>query len=233
MKCSVSVCGSYPILEVSVIRIEDVDRLNACNNCIDQITNRTVSSWFKTYRKKTRKYHRNQEGHQWVVINISCVRAEWVVLSDVKWRRWNVKKDVCSKVQRFESYDKPQATYRMLHSLSRGIPSANKKIDEQWSALGHWALWIHPAFMAISVCLSGGWRTSPRSAVLPHSLSDRFCFDASWSIRCRTRFERAMLTRCFRISWLPLDAFGLLLFNNCCQSQVKPNNSLSNWARTN
>ena len=50
MKCGV--CGNYPIFAVSVIRSEDGDRLNACNNCIDQMTNRTVSSWFKTYRKK-------------------------------------------------------------------------------------------------------------------------------------------------------------------------------------
>jgi hypothetical protein len=50
MKCSV--CGDYPIFDVSIIRNEEGDRLNACNNCIDQITNRTVSGWFKTYRKK-------------------------------------------------------------------------------------------------------------------------------------------------------------------------------------
>ena len=50
MKCSV--CGNYPIFDVSIIRNEEGDRLNACNNCIDQITNRTVSGWFKTYRKK-------------------------------------------------------------------------------------------------------------------------------------------------------------------------------------
>jgi NRPS condensation-like uncharacterized protein len=50
MKCSV--CGNYPIFDVSVIRSEDGDRLNACNSCVDQITNRIVSGWFKTYRKK-------------------------------------------------------------------------------------------------------------------------------------------------------------------------------------
>jgi hypothetical protein len=50
MKCGV--CGNYPIFDVSVIRSDDGDKLNACNNCIDQITNRTVSGWFKTYRKK-------------------------------------------------------------------------------------------------------------------------------------------------------------------------------------
>jgi hypothetical protein len=50
MKCGV--CGNYPIFDVSVIRSEDGDRLNACNNCIDRITKRAVSGWFKTYRKK-------------------------------------------------------------------------------------------------------------------------------------------------------------------------------------
>jgi hypothetical protein len=50
IKCSV--CGNHPIFDVSVIRSEDGERLNACNNCIDQITNWAVSGWFKTYRKK-------------------------------------------------------------------------------------------------------------------------------------------------------------------------------------
>jgi hypothetical protein len=59
MKCGV--CGNYPIFDVSVIRSEDGDRLNACNNCIDQITNQTVSSWFKTYRKKREKIIENRK----------------------------------------------------------------------------------------------------------------------------------------------------------------------------
>jgi hypothetical protein len=59
MKCSV--CGNYPIFDVSVIRSEDGDRLNACNNCIDQITNQTVSSWFKTYRKKRENIIENRK----------------------------------------------------------------------------------------------------------------------------------------------------------------------------
>jgi hypothetical protein len=50
MKCDV--CGNYPIFDVSVIRSEKGDGLNVCNDCIDQITSRTVSSWFKAYRKK-------------------------------------------------------------------------------------------------------------------------------------------------------------------------------------
>jgi hypothetical protein len=50
MKCGV--CGNYPIFDVSVIRSEDGTILNLCNDCIDRITKRAVSGWFKTYRKK-------------------------------------------------------------------------------------------------------------------------------------------------------------------------------------
>jgi hypothetical protein len=49
MKCDV--CGNYPLIDVSVIRNEKGDGLNLCNDCIDQITSKTVSSWFKEYRK--------------------------------------------------------------------------------------------------------------------------------------------------------------------------------------
>ena len=49
MKCDV--CGNYPIIDVSVIRNEKGDGLNLCNDCIDQITSKTVSSWFKEYRR--------------------------------------------------------------------------------------------------------------------------------------------------------------------------------------
>ena len=59
MKCSV--CGNYPIFDVSVIRSQDGDRLNACNNCIDQITNLVVSGWFKTYRKKRENIIENRK----------------------------------------------------------------------------------------------------------------------------------------------------------------------------
>jgi hypothetical protein len=59
MKCGV--CGNYPLFDVSVIRSEDGDRLNLCNNCIDQMTNRTVSSWFKTYRKKRENIIENRK----------------------------------------------------------------------------------------------------------------------------------------------------------------------------
>jgi hypothetical protein len=59
MKCGV--CGNYPIFDVSVIRSEDGNKLNACNNCIDQMTNRAVSGWFKTYRKKRENIIENRK----------------------------------------------------------------------------------------------------------------------------------------------------------------------------
>ena len=59
MKCGV--CGNYPIFDVSVIRSEDGDRLNACNSCIDQITNQNVSGWFKNYRKKRENIIENRK----------------------------------------------------------------------------------------------------------------------------------------------------------------------------
>ena len=59
IKCSV--CGKYPIFDVSVIRSEDGDGLNACNSCIDQITNQNVSSWFKNYRKKRENIIENRK----------------------------------------------------------------------------------------------------------------------------------------------------------------------------
>jgi hypothetical protein len=59
IKCGV--CGNYPIFDVSVIRSEEGDKLNACNNCIDRITNRAVSGWFKTYRKKRENIIENRK----------------------------------------------------------------------------------------------------------------------------------------------------------------------------
>jgi len=59
MKCNV--CGNYPIFDVSIIRNEEGDRLNACNNCIAKIANRTVSGWFKTYRKKRENIIENRK----------------------------------------------------------------------------------------------------------------------------------------------------------------------------
>jgi hypothetical protein len=59
MKCSV--CGNCPIFAVSVIRSENGDRLNVCNNCIDRITYQNVSIWFKSYRKKRENIIENRK----------------------------------------------------------------------------------------------------------------------------------------------------------------------------
>jgi hypothetical protein len=71
MKCGI--CGNYPIFDVSVIRSEKGDKLNACNSCIDQITNRTVSGWFKTYRKKRENIIENRE----YIDRLSSILAEY------------------------------------------------------------------------------------------------------------------------------------------------------------
>jgi formate dehydrogenase maturation protein FdhE len=49
MKCGV--CGNYPIFDVSVIRSEDGGRLNACNSCIDQMTNAIAWKPFEANKK--------------------------------------------------------------------------------------------------------------------------------------------------------------------------------------
>jgi hypothetical protein len=59
MKCEV--CGNYPIIEVSVIESEDFQQLRAGNDCIDRLTNRKVSRWFKNYRKKRKNVIRNRK----------------------------------------------------------------------------------------------------------------------------------------------------------------------------
>jgi hypothetical protein len=59
MRCAV--CGNYPIIEVSVIESEDYQQLRAGNDCIDRLTNRKVSIWFKNYRKKRENVIRNRK----------------------------------------------------------------------------------------------------------------------------------------------------------------------------
>jgi hypothetical protein len=59
MKCQV--CGDYPISEVSVIESEDYRQLRVGNDCIDHLTNRKVSRWFKNYRKKRENVMRNRK----------------------------------------------------------------------------------------------------------------------------------------------------------------------------
>ncbi|MCW4011101.1 MAG: hypothetical protein NWF05_10865 [Candidatus Bathyarchaeota archaeon] len=45
-------CGNYPIQAVSVIRSSDGQEMRVGNKCIDQITRRKVSDWFKELRTK-------------------------------------------------------------------------------------------------------------------------------------------------------------------------------------
>lgn len=59
MRCKV--CGNYPIFEVSVIESEDYQQLRVGNDCIDRLTNRKVSRWFKNYRKKRENVIRNRK----------------------------------------------------------------------------------------------------------------------------------------------------------------------------
>ena len=59
MRCDV--CGTYPIFEVSIIRSENGDQLSVGNDCIDRLTKREVSGWFKNYRKKRENVIRNRK----------------------------------------------------------------------------------------------------------------------------------------------------------------------------
>jgi hypothetical protein len=59
MRCKI--CGNYPIIEVSVIESEDYQQLRVGNDCIDRLTNRQVSIWFKNYRKKRENVIRNRK----------------------------------------------------------------------------------------------------------------------------------------------------------------------------
>lgn len=59
MKCNI--CGNYPIFDVSVIRNEEGQQLTVGNNCIDYLTKRKVSSWFRNYRKKRENIIRNRK----------------------------------------------------------------------------------------------------------------------------------------------------------------------------
>ena len=54
------VCMNYPIKEVSVIRSNDGQRLRVGNECIDRLTNRKVSEWFRKFRTKRQNVIRNR-----------------------------------------------------------------------------------------------------------------------------------------------------------------------------
>ena len=55
------ICGNHPIIEVSVIRSEVGQQLRVGNDCIDRITTRRVSIWFKNYRRKRENVIRNRK----------------------------------------------------------------------------------------------------------------------------------------------------------------------------
>jgi hypothetical protein len=54
------VCGNHPIKEVSVIRSSDGRELRVGNKCIDRLTNRKVSEWFRKFSAKRENVIRNR-----------------------------------------------------------------------------------------------------------------------------------------------------------------------------
>ena len=58
-KCDV--CGNYPIYEVSVIESEDGHTLHLGNDCIDRLTGKSVSEWFRSFRRKRESAMANRE----------------------------------------------------------------------------------------------------------------------------------------------------------------------------
>ena len=54
------VCINYPIKEVSVIRSSDGRELHVGNTCIDRLTNRKASEWFRKFRTKRENVIRNR-----------------------------------------------------------------------------------------------------------------------------------------------------------------------------
>ena len=59
MTCDV--CGNHRIIDVSVIRSNDGQNMHVGNDCIDRITNRRVSRWFKNYRRKRKNIMKNRK----------------------------------------------------------------------------------------------------------------------------------------------------------------------------
>ena len=53
-------CENHPIKYVSVIRSRDGPRLRVGNVCIDRLTNRKVSEWFRKFRTKRENVTRNR-----------------------------------------------------------------------------------------------------------------------------------------------------------------------------
>jgi hypothetical protein len=60
LRCDV--CGNYPTFEVSVIESDDGGkRLYVGNNCIDSLTGRDVSEWFRSFRRKRESIMTNRK----------------------------------------------------------------------------------------------------------------------------------------------------------------------------
>jgi len=50
MKCDV--CGHYPTFEVSVIENDNGEMLRAGTECINRLTEQSISEWFRSFRRK-------------------------------------------------------------------------------------------------------------------------------------------------------------------------------------
>jgi hypothetical protein len=50
MACDV--CRNYPTFEVSIIESDKGSRLCVCNNCINSLTGKNISEWFRSFRRK-------------------------------------------------------------------------------------------------------------------------------------------------------------------------------------
>jgi hypothetical protein len=59
MKCDV--CRNYPTFEVSVIESQDDKILHLGNDCIDRLTGRSVSGWFRCFRRKRESVMANRK----------------------------------------------------------------------------------------------------------------------------------------------------------------------------
>ena len=59
MRCDV--CGDYPIFEVSTVESDSGERLHVGNKCIDRMTGRNVSEWFRSFRRKRESVMANRK----------------------------------------------------------------------------------------------------------------------------------------------------------------------------
>jgi len=58
-KCDI--CGNHPIKNVAIIRSGDGQELRVGEKCIDHLTNRKTSKWFKKFRTKRENIMRNRK----------------------------------------------------------------------------------------------------------------------------------------------------------------------------